>query len=117
MTDFSELYKRNNPLLQELKNIKIEELHNIIETFINDHINKNDYRFKDIFDNSKPLLKIEYKSLELREIKYLIEFYDYIEVDINYIGIILFFKKEHQRIETLIEMNLDRFFELYIKKI
>ena len=41
MTDFEEIYHKNNPLLQELKKIDIKDLYKIIDTFINDHVDKD----------------------------------------------------------------------------
>lgn len=119
MTDFEEIYHKNNPLLQELKKIDIKDLYKIIDTFINDHVDKDMSIYSGIFECGRPRLIMEYnEESELREVIYTINFYDCISLRMCYIGVLLEFKMEHNPTSTvLVKMDFDRFFDLYIKKI
>lgn len=119
MTDFEAIYYKNNPLLQELKKIDIKDLYKIIDTFINDHVDKDNSIYSGIFKYGRPRLIMEYhEESELREVIYTISFYDCILLRMSYIGVLLEFKMEHNPTSTVLaKMDFDRFFELYIKKI
>lgn len=118
MTDFEEIYYKNNPLLQELKKIDIKDLYKIIDTFINDHVDKDKSIYSGIFMCGRPYLIMEYnEESELREVIYKIDFYDCILLRMCYIGVLLEFKMEHNPTSTeLVKMDFDRFFDLYVKK-
>ena len=119
MTDFEAIYHKNNPLLQELKKIDIKDLYKIIDTFINDHVDKDKLTYSGIFKCGRPRLIMEYnEESEIREVIYTINFYDCISLRMAYIGVLLEFKMEHNPTsEVLAKMDFDRFFDLYIKKI
>ena len=119
MTDFEEIYHKNNPLLQELKKIDIKDLYKIIDTFINDHVDKDNLTYSGIFKCGHPRLIMEYnEESEIREVIYTIYFYDCILLRMSYIGVLLEFKMEHNPTsKVLAKMDFDRFFDLYIKKI
>lgn len=118
MTDFEAIYHKNNPLLQELKKIDIKDLYKIIDTFINDHVDKDNSIYSEIFKCGHPRLIMEYnEESELREVIYIISFYDCISLRMSYISVLLEFKMEHNPDSVkLVNMDFDRFFELYIKK-
>lgn len=117
MTDWDAIYLRNNPLLQELKKLDIKDLYKIIDTFINDHVDKDRSIYSGIFECGHPRLIMEYnEESELIEAIYTISFYDCILLRMSYIGVLLEFKMEHNPASiVLVKMDFDRFFELYIK--
>lgn len=117
MTDWDAIYLRNNPLLQELKKLDIKDLYKIIDTFINDHVDKDRSIYSEIFKCGHPRLIMEYnEESELIEVLYTISFYDCISLRMSYIGVLLEFKMEHNPSSAvLVKMDFDRFFELYIK--
>ena len=116
--DFEAIYHKNNPLLQELKKIDIKDLYKIIDTFINDHVDKDKSIYSGIFKWGKPRLIMVYnEESEIREILYTISFYDSISLRMSYISVLLESKMEHNPTsEVLVNMDFDRFFDLYIKK-
>ena len=117
MTDWDAIYLRNNPLLQELKKLDIKDLYKIIDTFINDHVDKDRSIYSGIFECGHPRLIMEYnEESEIIEAIYTISFYDCISLRMSYIGVLLEFKMEHNPASlVLVKMDFDRFFELYIK--
>lgn len=117
MTNLEAIYQKNNPLLQELKKLDIKDLYKIIDTFINDHIDKDRPIYSEIFKCGHPRLIMEYEETVLTEVLYTINFYDCISLRMSCLSVLLSFKMEHNPAsEVLVKMDFDRFFELYIKK-
>ena len=118
MTDFEEIYYKNNPLLQELKKIDIKDLYKIFDTFINGHVDKDKSIYSGIFKCGHPRLIMEYnEESEIREVIYTINFYDCISLRMSCISVLLEFKMEHNpKSEVLVNMDFDRFFEFFISR-
>lgn len=113
--DLRERHERNNPLLQDLKSLDINEIYSIIDMFISDHIDKG--RYADIFEHGKPKMKVEYNhDRDITDVEYSIWFYDGIVVNLNWYNVTLDFKKEHCNNERKIDMDFSRFHEIYIKQ-
>lgn len=94
-------------------------MYKIIDTFINDHVDKDRSIYSGIFKCGHPRLIMEYnEESELTEVIYTISFYDCISMRMSYIGALLEFKMEHNPASVvLVKMDFDRFFELYIKNL
>lgn len=114
--NYTEVYERNNPFLQQMKRLDANVLYDIIELFINDHIRNDDRRFKHIFDSGLRSLNVQYDSNgDIEGITYYKSFYDSLSIVITPLSAKLCYKEEHRPEITMTSMDFHRFFELYCK--
>ena len=106
---------KNQPLLQRIGNLDIKTLCVAIEQMISDHTVSSDRVISQILKSDRSLSKSYDNSLHVEEINYTKSFYDSISVKINALGVLMTLKLEHSNCQIIAKLDLDRFYEMYLK--
>lgn len=117
LNDITKKYKENLPLLKKLALVDVPNLYGLFNSLIADFCKQ---KCKDILENNPyHHLNMSYgDDMSIDNIKYVVSFYEeniYIEVNPLFIFIRKQFINSIQ--ETILEMNFERFYELYVKNV
>jgi hypothetical protein len=117
VTDITKRYNENLPLLKKLALVDVPNLYGLFNTLIADFCKQ---KCKDILEN-KPYhhLNMSYgDDMSIDNIKYIVSFYEEnIYIEVNPLIIVIQKKFIDKVQETILEMNFERFYELYVKNV
>ena len=116
-TDITKRYDENLPLLKKLALVNVHNLYGLFNSLIADFCKQ---KCKDILEN-KPYhhLNMSYgDDMSIDNIKYVVSFYEEnIYIEVNPLIIVIQKKFIDKVQDTIIEMNFERFYELYVKNV
>ena len=119
VTDITKRYNENLPLLKKLALVDVPNLYGLFNSLIHDFC-KGERLCQDILEN-KPYhhLNMSYgDDMSIDNIKYIVSFYEEnIYIEVNPLMIVIQKKFIDKIQETILEMNFERFYELYVKNI
>ena len=117
VSDITKRYNENLPLLKKLALVDVPNLYGLFNSLIADFCKQ---KYKYILENNPyHHLNMSYgNDMSIDNIKYVVSFYEeniHIEVNALYIVIRKQFIDSIQ--ETILDMNFERFYELYVKNV
>ena len=117
VTDITKRYNENLPLLKKLALVDIPNLYGLFNSLIADFCKQ---QCKDILEN-KPYhhLNMSYgDDMSIDNIKYIVSFYEEnIYIEVNPLIIVIQKKFIDKVQDTILGMDFERFYELYVKNV
>jgi hypothetical protein len=117
VTDITKRYNENLPLLKKLALVNVPNLYSLFNSLIADFCKQ---KCKDILENNPyHHLNMSYgDDMSIDNIKYIVSFYEEnIYIEVNPLIIVIQKKFIDKVQETILEMNFERFYELYVKNV
>ena len=109
-------YEENKGIFNELSDLHPKELYNILKKFL------DDYAYDDCLYNelkSTPgKLSLSYKEdseFEITNIKYVIDNYDYVKVELSPFSCLITAKKEHGQDKIISKVPYEHFHKIYLQ--
>ena len=117
VTEITKRYNHNLPLLNKLALVDVPNLYGLFNSLIADFCKQ---KCKDILENNPyHSLDMSYDDdMSIRNIKYNVSFYEQnilVDVNVSFVIIRKRYLKDTQ--ETILDMNFERFYELYVKNV
>ena len=117
VTDITKRYNENLPLLKKLALVDVPNLYGLFNSLIADFCKQ---KCKDILENNPyHHLNMSYDNdMSIDNIKYVVSFYEKNnDIEVNPLSIVIRKRFIDKIQETILEMNFDRFYKLYVKNV
>lgn len=117
VTDITKRYNENLPLLKKLALVDVPNLYGLFNSLIADFCKQ---KCQNILENNPyHHLCMSYDDdMCIDNIKYVVSFYEEnINIEVNSLSIIIRKQFIDRTQETILDMNFERFYELYVKNI
>lgn len=117
VTDITKRYNENLPLLKKLALVNVPNLYGLFNSLIADFCKQ---KCKVILENNPyHHLNMSYgDDMSINNIKYVVSFYEEnIYIEVNALNIVIRKQFIDAIQETILDMNFERFYELYIKNV
>ena len=119
LTDITKRYNHNLPLLKKLALVDVPNLYGLFNSFIHDFC-KGKKLCQNILENNPYChLNMSYDNFMcIDNIKYVVSFYeDNISIEVNALNIVVKRQFIDDVKEVILDMDFERFYELYVKNV
>lgn len=117
VSEITKRYNENLPLLKKLALVDVPNLYGLFNSLIADFYRQ---KYKDILENNPyHHLNMSYDDdMSIDNIKYVVSFYEEnINIEVNALYIVIRKQFIDTIQETILDMNFERFYELYVKNV